>query len=209
MPLRDDIYGAIRADILDCRLAPGAELREHALAGQYAVSKSPVREALLRLERDRLVSVRPRQGYRVAPVSVEAARDLLRFRAVLEPACAAAAAREASGAARAELAALARFDPAGEPFTAYNRRFHAALAAASGNRAMAEAARDLVGQSDRLVLASLGTIRGRDPQRLVAEHAAIAAAIGERDARRAERLARAHLVAAERRILEALARRAD
>ena len=205
--LRDDLYAAIRTSILDCRLLPGAELREQALAGQYGVSKAPVRDALLRLEQERLVRVRPRQGYQVAPVSVGEARDLLRFRAVLEPACAIAAARDAEDALLEALETLARSGLT-DGFVAYNRRFHAALADAGGNRRMALATHDLVAQADRLVQVSLDAIQGRDPERLVMEHVAIAAALRARDGRRAARLVRDHLAAAERRILAALQRRA-
>ncbi len=206
MLLRDDLYAAIRTSILDCRLPPGAELREQALAGQYGVSKAPVRDALLRLEQERLVRVRPRQGYQVAPVSVAEARDLLQFRAVLEPACATAAVRNAGDAQLEALEAFARNGPA-DGFIAYNRCFHSTLADAGGNSRMAAAAHDLVAQADRLVQVSLDAIQGRDPERLVAEHVAIAAALRARNGRQAARLVREHLAAAERRILAALGRR--
>ena len=52
-------------------------MREQELAERYAVSRQPVREALLRLEREHLVTVQPRQGYRVNPISLADARDLL------------------------------------------------------------------------------------------------------------------------------------
>ena len=80
-------------------------------------------------------------------------------------------------------------------------------AVAGGNRRMAAAAHDLVAQADRLVQVSLDAIQGRDPERLVAEHVAIAAALRARDGRQAARLVRGHLAAAERRILAALERR--
>ena len=86
MLLRDNVYESLRADILSCRLAPGDDVREQDLALRYAVSRQPVREALLRLEREHLVTVQPRQGYRVNPISLSDARDLLRFRLALEPA---------------------------------------------------------------------------------------------------------------------------
>src|SRR3569832_2877787 len=83
MLLRDNVYESLRADILNCRLAPGDDIREQDLASRYAVSRQPVREALLRLEREHLVTVQPRQGYRVNPISLSDARDLLRFRLAL------------------------------------------------------------------------------------------------------------------------------
>ena len=91
MLLRDNVYENLRSDILMCRLAPGDDMREQDLAERYAVSRQPVREALLRLEREHLVTVQPRQGYRVNPISLADARDLLRFRLALEPACVAEA----------------------------------------------------------------------------------------------------------------------
>src|SRR5215813_13113185 len=87
MLLRDNVYESLRSDILSCRLAPGDDMREQELAERYAVSRQPVREALLRLAREHLVTVQPRQGYRVNPISLADARDLLRFRLALEPAC--------------------------------------------------------------------------------------------------------------------------
>jgi len=87
MLLRDNVYENLRSDILTCHFAPGDAMREQDLAERYAVSRQPVREALLRLEREHLVTVTPRQGYRVNPISLADARDLLRFRFALEPAC--------------------------------------------------------------------------------------------------------------------------
>lgn len=207
MLLRDNIYAAIRADILTCTLRPGAEMREHELAAQYAVSRQPVREALLRLERERLVTVHSRQGYQVNRVSVSDARDLLRFRLAIEPACASAAAENATGS---ELSRLDAFrEPAdGADFIAENRAFHIALADASGNRRMAATVRDLVEQADRLVRLSLDSIRGRDPAQLIDEHGLIIDALQRRDGRGAKRLVREHVARAERRILTALERSA-
>jgi DNA-binding GntR family transcriptional regulator len=205
--LRDNIYAAIRADILSCVLRPGADIREQELAQRYAVSRQPVREALLRLERERLVTIHARQGYQVNAISVTDARDLLRMRLALEPACAAEAAANAPEAALTALDAF-RVIPSNADFIAENRAFHIALATASGNRRMAATVRDLVEQADRLVRVSLDGIRGRDPAQLVAEHAHIIDALQRRDGRGAKRLVREHVAQAERRILTALERSA-
>src|SRR5690242_14878603 len=95
MLLRDDIYATLRNEILSCNLLPGSDLREQQLAQRFAVSKSPVREALLRLEREQLVEVASRQGYRVRPVSISDARDMYSFRSILEAACAMQATHQA------------------------------------------------------------------------------------------------------------------
>ena len=185
-------------------------MREAELAARFDVSRQPVREALLRLEQERLVTVLPRQGYRVNAVSVSDARDLLRFRQALEPACVAEACEAAGTEALDGLDAFRSVTDDGErdAFIAYNRDFHSALAAASGNRRMARAARELIEQSDRLTRASLTCIRGRDPAQLVAEHVAIIDTVQARDARTAARLVRDHIAKAEKRILAALSRAA-
>ncbi|MDP6925550.1 MAG: GntR family transcriptional regulator, partial [Rhodospirillales bacterium] len=68
--IRDSVYSRIRADILTCGLAPGSRVFENDLAERYGVSKSPVRDALLRLQEHGLVEVLPRKGYLIRPISL-------------------------------------------------------------------------------------------------------------------------------------------
>jgi DNA-binding GntR family transcriptional regulator len=208
MLLRDNVYECLRADILTCRLAPGDDMREQELAERYAVSRQPVREALLRLQREHLVTVQPRQGYRVNPISLSDARDLLRFRFALEPACVAEAIENAADSVLAALDDFRRFAGDHEEFIAYNRAFHAALAHASGNRRMAQALCDLIGQADRLVRVSVANVRDHDPTQLVAEHVSLIEAMQRRDARSAARIIKAHISQTEKRVLPALKRNA-
>jgi len=208
MLLRDNVYENLRTDILMCRLAPGDDMREQELAERYAVSRQPVREALLRLAREHLVTVQPRQGYRVNPISLSDARDLLRFRLALEPACVAEAIENASEAVLTALDEYRRFSGDHEAFIAYNRAFHSALAHASGNRRMAAALCDLIGQADRLVRVSVANVRHHDPAPLVAEHVALIEAMQRRDARAAARIIKAHIAQTEKRVLPALKRNA-
>ncbi len=90
------IYEELKRCILTCELPPGTDLREQELAQRFEVSKSPVREALQHLVRDGRVTVMPRQGYRVSPISLSDARDMFAFRCALEVACIAEAAKNAS-----------------------------------------------------------------------------------------------------------------
>jgi GntR family transcriptional regulator, rspAB operon transcriptional repressor len=208
MLLRDNVYESLRSDILTCRLAPGDDMREQELAERYAVSRQPVREALLRLEREHLVTVQPRQGYRVNPISLSDARDLLQFRLVLEPACVAEAIESGSDAVLKALDQFRLFSGDHEAFITYNRAFHTALAEASGNRRMAASLCDLIGQADRLVRVSLANVKGHDPARLVAEHVALIEAIQRRDSRTANRIIKAHVAQTVKRVLPALKRNA-
>jgi DNA-binding GntR family transcriptional regulator len=208
MLLRDNVYQSLRTDILTCRLAPGDDMREQELAERYEVSRQPVREALLRLAREHLVTVQPRQGYRVNPISLSDARDLLRFRFALEPACVAEAIENGSDATLKALDAYRRFAGDHEAFIAYNRAFHSALAHASGNRRMAASLVDLIGQADRLVRVSVANVKHHDPAPLVAEHIALIEAMQRRDGRTAARIIKAHIAQTEKRVLPALKRNA-
>jgi DNA-binding GntR family transcriptional regulator len=205
--LRENIYDALRAEVLGCRLLPGQEIREQDLAARFSVSRSPVREALLRLAREGLVTVMPRRGYRVNRISVGDARDLFGFRLVVEPACARLAAGKASDDTLRSLDRFRKFNGSGD-FIEYNRAFHRAVSAASGNPRMAAVACDLIENADRLVRVSIRAIQGRDTGKLVQEHAAIIDALQRRDARHAARLLRAHIGDARKRILAALDRSA-
>jgi DNA-binding GntR family transcriptional regulator len=206
--LRDSVYSRLRGEILACRLAPGEELREQELAARFEVSKQPVREALLRLERERLVTVVPRQGYRVNPVSLADARDIFRFRGVLEPACASDGAKGASSETLAKLDAYRTFEGTPEDFIRYNREFHCAVAKTSPFPRMASAVCELIEQADRLVLMSVGSVQGRDPDKLVHEHIAIIEALQARNGRLAAKLLRDHVAQAEDRVVAALTRHA-
>src|SRR6201747_1141680 len=208
MLLRDNVYDSLRSDILTCRIAPGDDMREQDLAERYAVSRQPVRGACLRVQGEHLVTVQPRQGYRVNPISLADARDLLRFRLALEPACVAEAIENASDDVLKALDKYRRFSGNHEDFIAYNRAFHSALAHASGNRRMAAALCDLIGQADRLVRVSVANVRGHDPKQLVAEHVALIDAMQHRDSRGAARIIKAHIAQTEKRGLPALQRNA-
>jgi DNA-binding GntR family transcriptional regulator len=207
MLLRDNIYDAVRADILACRLAPGEELREQDLAQRYAVSRAPVRDALLRLEQDRLITVHPRQGYSVNRISISDAKEIFQYRLILESSCASMAAETAPLEILDRLEAYRQFTAGGD-FIDYNRAFHAAVASASGNRRMADALAQLVDQAERFVRISVGAIKGHDPAVLVAEHGELIDALQRRDGRAAAKLVQGHVGKAERRIIAALTRSA-
>jgi len=209
MLLRENIYDRLRSDILICQLSPGDDIREQELAERYGVSRQPVREALLRLAREHLVTVLPRQGYQVNPISISDARDLLRVRLALEPACVAEAIERASDATLAQLDEFRIFDGSPLDFIEYNRAFHTALAHASGNRRLALATCDLIEQADRLVRVSIANVKGgRNYDQLVKEHSELIDALQARQLRQATRIIRAHVISTEKRVLPALSRSA-
>ncbi len=206
MLLRDNIYQAIRRSILTCEFEPGQELREQMLAERYRVSRSPIRDSLLRLEQENLVTVLPRQGYRVNPILIPDVEDIFGFRLLIEPACAAGAARSDDTTVRTLDRFLAYNDEALEEqnFIAYNRAFHDAVADMSGNTRMAAVARDLVEQFERLERFSLSDYHLVKVDQVVQEHDAIIEAIKAHDAELAARLAYQHAEAGRSRIIAAL-----
>ncbi len=210
--LRKNVYDLLKSDILECRLPPNSDLREQSLAERFVVSKSPVRDALLRLEQEQLVTVIPRQGYRVAPISIEDAREMFGLRKVLEAACAEAAAADAPDEILAGLDAFREMQGAqskigDDIFIAHNRAFHSAICTASGNKRMARVAIDLIEQMERMVRYSVNALEASAIV-LIEEHGRIIDAIQQRDRRTASRFIKEHISQAERRVISSLSRAA-
>lgn len=203
---REEIYERLRQDILSCTLAPGAPLFEGTLAERFEVSKSPIRDALSRLHAEKLVTVLPRKGYRVAPISLSDAAELFEFRAILEQTCAQISAERAGEAQLRALDRYRRLEPWGGPdaFVRYNREFHLAVVHLCPNRRIADSARDLIEQFDRLVLMSVTSIDERNFDVLMGEHNLIIDALQERDGRRAGKLLTQHVSRAEKRVMNSL-----
>ena len=206
--LREKVYDQLRSDMISCRLAPGTDIRENELALRFGVSKSPVRDALMRLEREGLVITLPRQGYRVAPVSVADVQDMFHLRDALERACMERIVRRATDEQLAQLDRFRTFDGAtwDGGFVAYNRDFHHTLARIAGNARMRDQLIDLIDQMERAVQLSLSSLKKGDPQSLVDEHREIIDALQAREAARAQRLASRHVAGAGKRVMQAMSR---
>ena len=203
MLLRDRVYQSIRRAILSCEFEPGQELREQLLAERYHVSRSPIRDSLLRLVQENLVTVLPRQGYLVTPISIADVEDIFGLRLVIEPACAAAAARGDDAAVHTLDHFRDYIDDGTTPskFFEHNIAFHCAVADLSGSARMAVVAHDLAEQSDRLVRISLRGEQMIKIDRLVQEQSAIIDAIVAHDADTAYQIAYDHVADGRSRIV--------
>ena len=190
----------VRAAIHAGRYGPGERLRETEVADWLAVSRTPVREALRRLEAEGLLTFEPWRGVVVAELDRRQVTELYAMRTILEGAAARLAAQHV-GEAEIDLmeGLLARAKTAGddaEALAAINRRFHQAIYTGAHNRYLLQSLETL-----RNALALLRGTTFSVPGRAKAahrEHAAILAAIKARDADRAEQAARDHIRAAER-----------
>jgi len=201
--LRPDlvIYESIAAAIFEQRLPPATKLTEETLGAIFGVSRTIVRNALLRLAHERLVEMRLNRGAVVASPSVEEAQQVFEARRVVEAAIVARAARAITKAEAARLergieeerAAHDRGDR--RAWVRLSGNFHLALARIAGNPVLADFLRELVSRTS-LVIAVRET-----PMACAAhEHHQLLRTIAAGDAARAVALMTAHLENCERRL---------
>jgi DNA-binding GntR family transcriptional regulator len=189
----DTVYLQIRQAILDGGLAQGQALVESSLSEMFAVSRTPVREALHRLEQDGLVE-RTDRGLRVSVATEQQILEMYRARILLEGAISEDAANNRT---EYDLQVLqrcldsgVRADAPPDVLTRDNDRFHEAVWAASHNKTLA----DLVARVDihlRRYPQTTLLAPGRW-ERAIAQHGEIVSAIRDRDADRARRAAELH-----------------
>lgn len=202
---RTTIYRQLRADILSCSLRPGSQIQERELIERFSVSKSPIRDALLKLEEQNLIEILPRKGYRVKPVSLTDARELYDMRLILERECVSRAMDQSDGALT--VLDAYRVGPDSDDLSewiAYNRHFHIAIADLSGNARLSAVARDVIEQFDRLTYTSVSLTGPKGRAQFVGEHVAMIEAIMHRDRRHALSLAKDHVEGAKQIVLETL-----
>jgi len=184
--LTDLVFQAIRDSIVDQTLAPGSRVSEARVAAQLQVSKTPVREALLRLRHVGLVEPVER-GLRVVRPSIQAIHNAYEFRAGIERSAAFFAAHRATTGEREELLGLAQSsfraaeDGDGFEFRSYDNRFHRLIAQASGNEVLRQAVEDSLVLT--AVLRERDVPRSGDSRSCASEHIDVAKAIlgGEAD----------------------------
>ena len=192
-----DPYKLILDAIEDGAFRPGARLVESELAERFGVSRTPVREALQRLETQGLLA-RDGRSLIVASLDHSQMADLYAVRAQLEGLAARLAARHAADEEVRVLKRMARQDRtlAGDPkaLARANRRFHGQIHLASHNRFLMQQL-DLVHRSMVLMTETSLAVDGRGAEALD-EHDRIVAAIAARDEAAAEAALRDHISAA-------------
>lgn len=198
MRASDRAYAALRDDIIEWRLLPGTVLAEVEQSERLGISRTPLREALSRLTAEGLTAAGGR-GVVVTDISLEDIDELFELRETLEGKAAALAAQRGDTAIfrglREELldapALLNSPDPARHDYYELVGRLDAAIDAAISNSYLAQAMRSL-----RVHLVRVRRLAADDQARLTAaaaEHAAIAEAIAEGNARLAEAATTVHL----------------
>lgn len=203
MPSRSsaaEAYDLLLGDIEDGNLPPGTRLREVELAERLSISRTPVREALKRLELQGLVAHEPHHGAVVASLEYGQVTEMYLLREVLEGTAARLAAQHATAVEIGVLERMVATDRAlvdqPQRLAQTNRRFHQQVRDTARNRYLGSALEAL-----RLSLALLaGTTLGAPGRaaQSVEEHGAIVASIAARDPDGAEQAARQHILNAFR-----------
>lgn len=203
IPIRERVYTAIRAAITETNLYEIDEgdlrLDERELASRLGCSRTPVREALLRLEQEGLVASVPRRGYFIARKSKAELLEIIVVWAALESMAARIVTLNASDEAVSSLRAIfSSFDGQRsaaniDEYSDANIRFHQRVIELSGNETLRRTAEG--------ILIHVRSIRhrtiaeGRRFERSIVDHMHIIEAIERRDADLAERLVRDHALA--------------
>lgn len=193
----DIAYATLQEMIVDLRLPPGTFINESALASELGFGRVPVREALARLAKDRFVTIMPRRGTAVTPLTLPDVLDMFEAREAIECGVAYIAAARASEEDLAELRALVetvdrdRESTDYEQFLLDDHAVHVKLVHMVKNVLLQDAA-------DRLLLHSLRFWRmhwkDRPPSKdAMLSHADLLSALESRDPSRAEAAMRDHL----------------
>ncbi|KQO61365.1 GntR family transcriptional regulator [Curtobacterium sp. Leaf261] len=199
------LYDNLRAAILTLELAPGERISERGLEARFHASRTPVRAALSRLEREGLILHQGR-SWTVTPIDLGEIAALAELRVVLEPAAARLAVSRAPAAeldaVRAHLDEL-RPTPDQESGLRMGSTFHLDMAALGGNRFLTETVADALTRLERSRWLEVRTAEARDAA--WQEHSAILDAVVARDADRAAELLAAHVSGTNDRLMAFIA----
>ncbi|KRA44944.1 GntR family transcriptional regulator [Devosia sp. Root635] len=197
LPVVNQIFDALRNEIIALHLEPGSDVSRSALAARFGVSQTPIREALLRLEQQGLVDVFPQSGTMISLIDARQAAQAQFLRVAVEAEVAETIARKPTAydlsEAEAILAEMWRIwrgtnDP--RAIRPPDQSFHAALCEAVGHGELWEQVVARSGNVDRL--RSINIYPGK-AERILAEHGELLDALKAGDAPRARAAVRIHL----------------
>ncbi len=210
--LVESAYEALKAAIRDNLLAPGYQGSEQEIALQLGMSRTPVHEAIIRLQEEGLVRVLPRRGVLVCALSPEDMREIYEVIVALEGAAAALIADQPEPRRATVVVALEAVNAAMDAALAADDlpawaeadgRFHALLVEGAGNARLTRMFATIMDQSHRARMLTL-RLRPR-PTQSVQDHAGIIAAIRAGAEAEAQSRAKAHRQRAREQILPLLA----
>jgi GntR family transcriptional regulator, rspAB operon transcriptional repressor len=197
VPARTQVYATLRDAIIRAELPPGRKLSENELATWLGVSRTPIREALVRLRDERLVAIVPQLGTFVSYISTQAVSDAHFIREALECAAiretAVVATEDDVASLEENLRAQERADERGDfdAFYVLDEEFHRVLCDLSGHAtvwAVSQRAKGHLNRIRRLSIPMPSYIG-----EMIAEHRGVVSAVAEHDPDEAEEQLRHHL----------------
>jgi len=207
--MADRAYAAITDQLIMLDIRPGDPIDDAGLARELGIGRTPVREALKRLESDRLVVAYPRRGTFATGVDIADLAGISEIRAQLEPLAARRAAERATRSTRAELADLASKTASLDVGTLdrtelmrWDQRVHRAIYRAAGNPHLEDVLVRYDNLATRIFCLFLDQLPTVDEH--VGEHAELLRTIADGEADRAEELAREHVLGFERAVRAAI-----
>lgn len=208
LPLRDVVFNTLRQAILTGELKPGERLMEIHLADRLGVSRTPIREAIRKLELEGLVTMIPRKGAQVAKITEKNLKDVLEVRRALDVLTVKLACDRMDEETKAELLKacdeFARVVKKNDTkdITEADVRFHDIILKSTGNDRLLQLVNNLAEQMYRYRLEYIKDSAYHD--RLVKEHEAIYQAIIDGDKEKAAKAAVLHIDNQEKTIIEHL-----
>lgn len=200
-PLREVVFESIRGAIISGVLKPGERLMEVQLAERLGVSRTPIREAIRKLELEGLVIMIPRKGAYVADLSIKDITDVLEVRGTLESLAAGLAALRMTEEEIEELEMTAvQFNQAieendMEKMVQRDIEFHDKIFKATRNEKLIQISNNLREQVQRFRIMYIE--KSNKSKKLAKDHYEIAEAISQRNIDKAEELAKKHIENAE------------
>lgn len=197
LPLRDLVFNTLRQAILTGELKPGERLMEIHLADKLGVSRTPIREAIRKLELEGLVTMIPRRGAEVAQITEKSMNDVLEVRRTLDALCAKLACDRISedGLAALKLA-CDRFEQCvasrdTQRIAQADVALHDIILQATGNQRLIQIVNNLAEQMYRYRFEYIKD--SSQHERLVEEHRVIYQSILDKDRETAAAAARTHI----------------
>ena len=205
LPLRDVVFNTLRRAILTGELKPGERLMEIHLANRLGVSRTPIREAIRKLELEGLVTMIPRRGAEVAQITEKSLQDVLEVRRALDALCAELACDRITAEGKAALKrACDSFEEAtktGEVVTIAEAdvALHDIIVCATGNQRLIQLVNNLSEQMYRYRFEYIKD--SSQHERLVEEHRVIYRSIVQKDKETASQAAKTHIDNQEKSII--------
>lgn len=206
LPLRDVVFNTLRKAILTGELKPGERLMEIHLAKKLGVSRTPIREAIRKLELEGLVTMIPRRGAEVAQITEKSLKDVLEVRRALDALCAELACERITEEEMQQLEEASRaFEQATKTRDATviakaDVAFHDIIVAATGNQRLVQLVNNLAEQMYRYRFEYIKDESQHD--KLIEEHRMIYENILTKNCEDAAKAAKEHIDNQEKSIIK-------